>query len=347
MWPELADVATVMGDEVATFADLLLLGAATGVVQAAMERTRRGLEAVQDPQLELSRDDLFDKAVAFRRARRLESGQDLRAWLAARQLTMDDWEGHLRRSVAAGEIPGEAVPLDSDMGDPCCRPYAVDLACSGTWEDLADHAARLWAAARFVGDQVVAELAAAGIDEGQGAIQVTAAFKPLADLGKSWCAGGLAKIRTRERALEEAARRCAGDRAVAARVLGHVNDWTEVRYDELALATRQAANEAVLCAREDGLDAESLAGRARALLERFSVRHDRLPVAVASLLEGALPGEAVGPVDLDGRWVVLWLRERRRPSVDDEPVRETAAAELLDEALDRAGQGMIRKAEVL
>jgi hypothetical protein len=191
------------------------------------------------------------------------------------------------------------------------------------------------------------DAAGVGADAGEEAVLVMAAFKPLADLGKTWCAKGLARIKTRERALEEASRRCAGDQAVAARLLAHVNDWTQIRYDELALATREAANEAVLCAREDGIDAETLAARARRPLERLSARHDSLSVAVASLLDGALAGEAFGPVDLGGKWAVLWLRERRRPSVDDETTREAAASELLEEALDRAGQGMIRKAEVL
>jgi hypothetical protein len=52
-------------------------------------------------------------------------------------------------------------------------------------------------------------------------------------------------------------------------------------------------------------------------------------------------------VTLDGRWAVLWLRERRRPSPEDETLRATAAAELLEEALERVGQGQIREAKVL
>ena len=80
-----------------------LLGVATGLIEEATSATRRGLAALQQ-EAGPSQEQLLEAAVAFRRARRLESGQDLRAWLAARQLTMDDWEAHLRRSLAAREL---------------------------------------------------------------------------------------------------------------------------------------------------------------------------------------------------------------------------------------------------
>ena len=73
-------------------------------------------------------------------------------------------------------------------------------------------------------------------------------------------------------------------------------------------------------------------------------RHVLLSAAVASFLDRALPDEAIGPVARDEQWAVLWLRERRRPSLEDEAVRTAAAAELLDEAIARVGQGLIREA---
>ena len=44
---------------------------------------------------------------------------------------------------------------------------------------------------------------------------------------------------------------------------------------------------------------------------------------------------------------MLWLRERRRPSLDDTATLEAAASELLEEALERVEQGLIRQAKTL
>ena len=56
MFPELTDTALVFGDEVTTFADLLLLGIATGLAEEAMGSTRRGLWALEQAGFKLSGD---------------------------------------------------------------------------------------------------------------------------------------------------------------------------------------------------------------------------------------------------------------------------------------------------
>ena len=297
MWPALADEAIVLGDETWTFADLLLLGIATGLLEEATSSTRDGLAALQ-LQAGPSQEQLHAEAVAFRRARTLESGQDLRAWLAARELTMEEWQAHLQRSLAARELTSSSAGAAPGTSESESEALTVDLAC-------------------------------------------------LAGLGEPWCIDRLRLLGTRQRALEEAARRCAAAKVVDARVGAHANDWTEFVYDELLLPSREAANEALLCARDDGIEAADLAARAGLVLVRHSDRHDSLPVAAATLLDGALPDQPFGPVALDRRWAVLWLRERRRPSLEDETLRATAAAELLEEALERIGQGQIRAANVL
>jgi hypothetical protein len=353
MWPALADEAVVLGDESWTFADLLLLGIATGLFEEAASSTRRGLAALEQGRA-VPAQAVRAEAVAFRRARKLESGQDLRAWLAARELTMEDWESHLQRSLAAGEVPDKVssaapssvaapAPSDRTCDETERRAIAVDLACWGSWQQFADVAARQWMAARLVGEDF--EVAEADITA--EATRVMASFEALADFGASWCATRLRSIRTRERSLEVAAQRCATTEAIEARVLEHANDWTEVSFDELLLNSREAANEALLCAREDGLDAAGLAARVGTPLLQHFERHDSLSVGRATLLDGAVPDQPVGPVAGDGQWSVLWLRERRRPSLEDEAARETAAAELLDEALDRVGLGRIRESDVL
>jgi len=343
MFPELTDTALVFGDEVTTFADLLLLGIATGLAEEAMGSTRRGLWALEQAGFNLPRESLLEEAVAFRRARRLESGQDLRAWLAVRQLTIEDWEAHLCRSLADKQVLTTDSPAGTVEIDFSCQAFMVDLTCGGWWQRLADLAARLWAATKLAGNN----LAGADIDLSGEKSRIAGLIEPLTAVDELWCAEGLRRVRAGERALEEAARRCAPPDAVAGRILEHANEWTEVRFDELLLPTREAANEAALCALEDGLEAKDLAARAAMPLLEHRTRHDLLPVEMASLLDSALTDTPFGPVSHDEQWAVLWLRERRRPSLEDEAVRRAASAELLEEALDRVSQGLVRRLSTL
>ncbi len=344
MWPELADKALSLSDETVTFADLLLLGIATGLLEEAMIITRRGTWAIQQGDIDLPREQLLQAAVAFRRLRKLESGQDLRAWLEARQLTMGDWEAHLRRSLAGRElaISPEIPPPWTDV-DLDSHALAVDLACSGSWKLFADLAARLWAADRLVEDQSSPSEGDV-LDE---AARIMSAHDELAPFGELWCIDGLRTLRTRERALEEVTRRCSTTEVVEARLVEHFTDWTTFRFDELDLSSPEAANEALLCAREDGLSAADLASRTGLRAIEGFTRRDSLPVAIATLLDGAVPDQPFGPVALEGRWAVVWLRERCRPSMADEATRAAAAAELLKEALEKARVGLIREAAVL
>jgi hypothetical protein len=343
MWPELADEALVLGDEVTTFADLLLLGIATGLVEEAMDSTRRGIWALEQAELDLPREKVLDEAVAFRRARRLEAGQDLRAWLEAHLVTMDEWEAHLRRSLAGRQLATSAVPAGIPEIGLDCRPFVVDLACGGWWRRFTDLAIRLWAASKLAGDGL--DVVEGDMSEETG--HIMAMLDPFVALEEPWCTEGLRKVRTRERAFEETARRCGTADAVAARILEHASEWTELRFDELLLPTREAANEALLCARDDGISAADLAARAALPLLARRSRHDALPVAAASLLDGALPDQPFGPVALGEQWAVLWLRERRRPSLEDGATRAAASAELLDEALERAKLGLVREVGAL
>ncbi|MGO9965370.1 MAG: hypothetical protein ACLPUG_18360 [Acidimicrobiales bacterium] len=343
MWPRLTDEALELGDEVTTFADLLLLGIATGLLEEAIGFTRRGLWALEQVDADLSRERLREEAVAFRRARRLESGQDLRAWLEARVLTMDDWEAHLLRSLAVRKLAASAIPEGAPEIGLDCRAFAVDLVCGGWWRRFADLARRLWAASRLVENDLDLDEDHTGDEPGH----IMAMLEPLATLGEPWCAEALRRVRSRERALEETTRRCATAEAVAARILEHAAEWTELRFDEILLPSREAANEALLCARDDGVDAADLATRAQLPLRQRCARHDALPLEAASLLEGALLDQPFGPVALDERWAVLWLRERRRPSIQDDATRAAASAELLEETLLRATKGLVREVGLL
>jgi len=345
VWPALDDPALRLGEETVIYGELLLVGAETGLLESIGASTIRALRVLENELAEPSRDELQSQAVTFRRARRLESGEDLRSWLTRRQLTMTEWEGHLRRSVAA-KSPDE--PLQTTSSDQAFQEsLAIDLACCGFWRQVADAIVDYWSAGRLATgaarelgsaqtpEDSSAETRDASAPEYAVAEQLTRRLAPFGRLDVDWCATRLRVLRWRQRALEEARQRFSSDAAVTGRIADHGADWTQFVFDSLCLPTTSAANEAAICARDDGIAPNEIARRAGRPLEHVQLRRTELPVGMAALLSGAQPGEALGPLESGEGVVVFWLRERR-PPVDDPATRQEAASELLAEALDRA-----------
>ena len=346
MWPTLGDPALRLGEETVTYGELLLVGAVTGLLEMAREETTRSLQVLASDLGEPGQDELQAEAVAFRRARRLESGEDLRTWLGSRQLTMADLESHLRRAIA-GRSPLE--PPDSPLSEQAVHhAIVVDLACSGWWRDVADDLGRYWSASFLStgGSLSAGECAPAQPSDDvaaarDGAEQLTT-LAPFGPLEAEWCASRIRVLRSRQRALDEARQRFGSDPAVSARIADHSVDWMSFTFDSLCLPNHAAAKEAAMCAQEDGLPPDEIALRSGRPLQHRQRRRNELSVATASLLAGAIAGELAGLLDSDEGVLVLWLRERRPPSADDPVARQEAAAELLAEALDRAAGGRVQ-----
>src|SRR5579863_7301990 len=146
VWPSLDQPVLHLGDETATYGDLLLIGAAIGLLASRRAETKRALYALESGIEDPSREALRAEAVAFRNLRRLQSGEDLRVWLSDRDLTTDLLEDHLRRTLAGRSfLAVEEGPVKEDVD----AALVVDLACSGWWKQVADETTRRWAAARL------------------------------------------------------------------------------------------------------------------------------------------------------------------------------------------------------
>ncbi len=355
MWPDLDDNALQLGDETVSYGELALLGAASGRLGPARAVTEESLRSSQDA--EVARQELRAAAVSFRQERRLQSGEDLRAWLGERRLGVDEWEQYLRRLLSrglAGERRRQLPPGDDDPAVAAAldSALAVDLACDGWWEETAGLMVRYWSAGRLEAAEAAGPAAGGPVTPVAGAIHhddtstakmVAGELAFLGALDASWCAERLEVLSSRRRALELMERRYADDAVVAARLQDHAADWLRLVFEEIRLPSRPAGNEAVLCAREDGLTAEEIARRSGAALRRHDRRRQELVPDVAAALLGALPGEVLGPVGDGAGVAVLWLRERREVSPDDAEARADAAAELLAEALERVSAGQVRE----
>ncbi len=340
LWPSLDETALRLRDETVTYGELLLIGAATGRLEEARIDTSRAARLLEGPSETFGEAELRREAEAFRRQRKLHSGDDLRSWLARRDLDEAQWAGHLRRSLALKS--GLEGVDDSATDDEIEQALVVDLACAGWWGLVADEATRLWSAERaqtLRGEPPVNQKGANGESLESIAKHIAECLPILGILEVDWCLDRLRAFESRRQALVELAEACGEPGVIARRVKERAVDWSEFVYDDLRLPNRSVANEAAMCGRDDGMSPEEVAARSGRELEHRVMRRDQIPTGIAAMLTGAVPGDVLGPFDEDDGVHVVWLRERRAPSADDPKTREFAIGELLSERLDRAAAG--------
>lgn len=287
--------------EAVTYRELLLTGAATGVLWGLVVEAAAGERLTRSSPEGPPRDAVRAEAQRFRRARHLESGEDLRVWLASRGLTLDEFDQYISRVVARANA-GSNEP-DTECGELSPKLLFSELACSGAWRAFADTAARLFAAERLSrqGNPI-----GAGPEPGQAMMarnqlgrppaEVLEVLRPFGAFDPAWCDERLRVLRSRALALEDIERQIRGSEAVKARIEDYRMEWALFRYDELPLRSQAAAMEALSCARGDRLPADEIARRAATDLTPRRARREDLPAGHAALLDGAAQDEAVGPL---------------------------------------------------
>jgi hypothetical protein len=345
VWPSLEQTALRLGDEEVSYGELLVIGAAAGRLDEARVATGRAVSALRALAATIGEDELRNEAAAFRRRRRLHSGDDLRRWLEDHELDEKRWTGHLRRSTALRSRLGTPpAPVDDEEVE---QALVVDLACEGWWGRFADEAIRLWSAARAFPSGESQQHPCDGKDEDQrtdaaldqNPKRIAESLPSLGVLDFEWCAERLRVFESRRRALAQLEEACSERKVVERRIKERAVDWTEFVYDEIRLPSRAAANEAVMCARDDGLAPNEVAARARIEIERHELRREQIPAGIAAMLTGAVAADVLGPFDEDDGVHVVWLQDRHVPSIDDPATRELAIAELVTDRLDRAAAG--------
>jgi hypothetical protein len=352
IWPPLDREVLSFGSEAVTYRELLLTGAATGLVSRVVLEAAAGEGLLRSSSEGPSRDAVRAEAKRFRLVRHLESGEDLRVWLASRGLTLDEFDRYISRAVARADLGSEepdAQPA-AGWGELNSKFLFAELAFSGAWRAFADTAVRLFAAERLSRQDNPGsphpEAGRGPTSEDKLGLPTAEVLKVLGLFGSfdpAWCGERLGVFRSRARVLDDLEQQVRGSDAVKARLEDNRLEWALLRYDELALRSQAAAMEALSCARADGLPADEIARRAGTELAVRRARREELPAGHAAVLDAAAQDEAVGPVEREGRFSVLWLRDRSRPDGADPEVTERAVAELLSEALERAGTGVVRE----
>ena len=124
--------------------------------------------------------------------------------------------------------------------------------------------------------------------------------------------------------------------AVPALIDTNAADWTTVVAHALAFSELEAAREAALCIRHDGMSLAEVAELSGSELVELRGMLDELGEPVHGLVAGALAGELLGPFEDAGAYRVLCMVAKHPPRADDAAVLARARSLAVVRALDRA-----------
>jgi hypothetical protein len=280
------------------------------------DQIRQGLACVaraDETDDDVGDEELQAAASEFRYERDLLSGEEMEVWLARWALDADDWMEYLRRGLLrerwATELAGTAARYSVEPED-VEEALPAEAICSGfltrTARKLAGRAA---AAARAREEGWLAE-EAFEVDAEVALERIDAAFR-------QFC----------ERIVTEA--------ALAAQLASRRLDWIRMECQCLSLPTLESAREAALCVREDGMDLDEVAGSAGASVEAVSDFLEDWEPALRDSLLAAGAGALLGPIASGDGFLLVLVREKVLPSLEDPAVRSRAEERLLDAALAR------------
>lgn len=135
--------------------------------------------------------------------------------------------------------------------------------------------------------------------------------------------------------LELWAREAASADQVAKAVADRRLAWTMFELYRVALEEEDVAREVFHSLHDDRRSFAEVGAAARVPVERYETPLEALPRGLRPLLASARAGEIVGPLHVDGVWLVVGVEARFDPSPDDPEVAARARDHLVAEAVRR------------
>jgi len=282
--------------------------------------------------LDLDESAISSAAEAFRYEYDLITAEETEAWLANRGLAFDDVVDYLTRQYYASALHEKIVPdeveYDSASSD-LRRLFLTELILSGELDRLtSDLTARL--AARCAGKEPTPEAIAAEERKflHRNRIEPAQLANWLEQLGRDskWLNEMLAI---------EAAYRTHCDRLLVPEARQHELmalrlPLTRFETEVIELESRDAANEALFCVREDGMSMEEVATEERYPYRRSDFLLEDLPVDAQQKFLSVSPGDVLEPIARGDGFELCRVIKKIEPQADDPSVRWRIDRRLLD-----------------
>lgn len=253
-------------------------------------------------------------AAAFRYARDLISAEEMEAWLAERSLGVEAWSDHLRRRVLRES-------WEARLADLVARYPATGEEVEEVARDEAVFSGAMAGFAAKLAGRAAASVAGRASTRNPGA--------PVADVPLD-----PSIVAALDEAFRRFAERAVTPRGVRDRLEAHRLDWVRLEGLAASFADAEVAREAALSVREDGTPLAAVVEAAHGTVQEVRVFLDEVKPPLRDPLLGARRGDLVGPVCRDGAFVLVWVRDKVLPSLDDAAVRRRAEQAVLDRAVE-------------
>lgn len=278
---------------------------------------------------------LDEASVAFRYEYELITAEETEAWLEARGLTLADFSEYLARRLWAAELAGriptptnpyeESSPEERDL-------FIVDLTLSGELDRLASKLAWRVAAKSAEGDATPAEEHA---DPGTSG---AASWLPALDRDEDWLAEMVDLESCYRRQSTQRLTKEARERELSSLRL----PLTRFEVEIIELESRDAASEAFLCVRDDGMTMEDVAKEGRYPFRRIELILEQIPDEMQQKFLSLTPGSLLEPTAREDGFVLTRLLQKMEPKLDDANVSERVEQRILARHFSDLSAGRIQ-----
>lgn len=307
-----------------------------------LETERRALENGQGS----NETAVQEKSEQFRFARDLITAEETERWLEERGLTLEDFSDYFVRHSCTG-APGERV-----------APQVVDyLSAPEELRDMLRIELLLGADFDRMATQLAWRIAARqSSGAGSGASKIIERQRTLfferAGVGDATLPSWLGALGTDERWLDEmleleAAFRSQSEalptpEARERMLLSMRLPLSRLGLEMMELESRDAAREAFLCVREDGMEMAAVAQEGGYPFRRTELAFEELPIESQQKFLRAAPGEVLEPSDLGEGFQLCRLVEKTEAELTDERVRQRLDHEIVERHFTELASRFVR-----
>jgi hypothetical protein len=329
-------VVFTSGDESFTVRDLIDAAAFRGEIEPIWQELLRLIAAetkADDSDLELDDSAIDAAAEAFRYEHDLITAEETEHWLEERGLTLDDFSEYFVRHYWGDQIDdAEPEEIEYASAPNELRELLIkELNLSGEMDRLAKRLSWRVAGSREAGnngsapDFVATEekrfFERSGFDQGR-----LPAWLKATGRDQTWFAKTVAMEAFHRQKCDALLSKQAREHEVAAMRL----PLTRFELETMELDSLDAAREALLCVRDDGMPMAEVAEEGRYPYRHAEVLLEDLPEDLQQKFLSVSAGDILEPIARGDGFHICRVIEKAEPKADDEAVRDRAERRILE-----------------